>query len=330
MGRIRLQGRIQFASLTSKSNASTLVGCWFVTSCVSTWSYVVSDICKTLYDGRYNESAVDSAVNTMAITTYEMLCDGSCNDVKTYVGAKPYDLSCERLLCYDLSDFLEILCNRADMLMRRYIMNYMKFVLGKRRSHTLSTDLDESFGNVLLVLHLAFTYGRLYYPARSTSRRCIYSMASSSKVLLRGATIIVGNNISSDFYGTTLPYWRVRKLLQALACWFTTICNATIIMLNHGEHIIAASIGYVSIVYDLLLALFKVYSDYRNNRFDFARIDRWGVSHNYEFWSRICKNGSIRYVELFVRTHMRLLYERVYGGISTEMTTLSSFTNQTI
>ena len=57
------------------------------------------------------------------------------------------------------------------------------------------------------------------------------------------------------------------------------------------------------------------------------------MSHNFENgdqWSvlfcGLCKNGSIRYVELFVRTCTRLLYERVYGGISTEMTTLSSFT----
>ena len=217
--------------------------------------------------------------------------------------------------------------------MRRCIMKCMKFVPGKRRSHTLSTDLDTSFGNVLLVLLLAFSYGRLYYPARSTSQRCIFSMASSSKVLLRRAILLVGNNISSAFYGTTLPSWRVRKLSQALACWFTTICNATILMLNYGEHIIAASIGYVSVVYDLLLALFKFILYDRNNRYDFTRIDRWGVSHNFEIggqWSvlssGLCRNGSIRYVELLVRTLMSLLYERVYGGISTEMTTLSSFT----
>ena len=97
-------------------------------------------------------------------------------------------------------------------------------------------------------------------------------------------------------------------------------------MLNYGEHIIAASIGYVSVVYDLLLALFKFILYYRNNRFDFTRIDRWGVSHNFDFRSGLCRNGSIRYVELLVRTLMSLLYERVYGGISTEMTTLSSFT----
>jgi hypothetical protein len=307
-----------------------LVGCWFVTSCVSTWREVVSYICKTLYDGRYNESAVDSAVNTMAPTTVEMLCDGSCIGMKSYVGTKTCDSSCERFLWYALGDFLEILCNRADMLMRRYIMNYTKFVLGKRHSHPLSIDLDKSSGNVLLVLHLAFTYDRLYCPARSTSQRCIYSTAPSSKVLLQGATLIVGNNISSVLCGTTLPYWRERKLSQALACWFTTICNTTIIMLNYGEHIIAASICYVSVVYDLLLALFKFILYYRDNRFEFTRIDRWGVSHNSEFWSRICRNGSIRYVELFVRTRMRFLYDRVYGGISTEMTTLSSFTNQTI
>jgi hypothetical protein len=220
----------------------------------------------------------------MAPTTYEMLCDVSCPEVKAYVGAKSFDLSCERFLCYGLSDFLEILCNRADMLMSRYIMNYMKFLLGKRRSYTLGTVLDKSFGNVLHVLHLAFTYGRLYYPARITSQRCIYSTASSSKVLLPSATLIVGNNISSVFCGTTLPYWRVRKLLQALACWFTTICNTTTIMLNYGEHIIAASIGDVSrVVYDLLLAMFKFILNHRNNRFDFTRIDRWGVSHNSEF-----------------------------------------------
>jgi len=169
------------------------------------------------------------------------------------------------------------------MLMSWCIMNYTKFLLGKRRSYTLSTDLDKSFGNVLLVLHLAFTYGRLHYPARSTSQRCVHSTASSSKVLLRYATLLVGNNISSTFYGTTLPYWRVRKLLQALACWFTTICNITTNVLNHGEHIIAASIGYFSVVYGLLLAMFKFILPYRNNRFDFTRIDRWGVSHNSEF-----------------------------------------------
>ena len=169
------------------------------------------------------------------------------------------------------------------MLMSWCIMNYTKFLLGKRRSYTLSTDLDKSFGNVMLVLHLAFTYDRLFYPARSTSQRCNYSTASSSKVLLQSATLIVGNSISSVFYGTTLPYWRVRKLLQALACWFTTICNITTNVLNHGEHIIAASIGYFSVVYGLLLAMFKFILPYRNNRFDFTRIDRWGVSHNSEF-----------------------------------------------
>ncbi len=315
-----------------------LVGCWFVTKCVPTWRDVVSYICKTLYDGRYTDSTVDSAVNTMAPTTYEILCDVSCIDVKTYVDAKSCNSSCECFLWCALGDFLEILCNRMDMLMYRYIMKCTKFMLGKRRSHTsLSTDLDTSFGNALLALHLAFSHGRLFYPARSTSQRCIFSTASSSKILLQRATLLVGNNISSAFYGTTRPYWRVRKLLQALACWFTTICNTTIIVLNYGEHIIAASIGYVSVVYDLLLALFKFILYYRNNRFDFTRIDRWGVSHNSEIggqmpvlFSGLCKNGSIRYVELLVRTHMRFLYDRVYGGISTEMTTLSSFTNQTI
>ena len=255
-----------------------LFGCWFVASCVSTWNGVISYICKTSYDRRYNVSAVGSATNTVAYTTNRMLCDGSCNDVRTYVGAKSYDLSCERFLCYDFSDFLKILWYRMDMLMRRYIMTYMKFVLGKRRSHMLSTDLKTSFGNALLMLQLAFSYGQLYYPARSTSQRCIFSVA-----LLRRETLLVGNNISSAFYGTTLPYWRVRKLLQALACWFTTICNTTIIMLNYGEHIIAASIGYVRVVYVLLLTLFKFILYYRNNRYDFTRIDRWGVSHNFQF-----------------------------------------------
>ena len=310
-----------------------LVGCWSVTSCVPTRRDVVSYICKTLYDGRYNDSMVDSAVNMLAPTTNGLLYDVSCIDVKTYVGAKSYDLSCERFLWCALVDFLDILRNRMDMMMRRCIMMCMKFVPGKRCSHTLSTDLDTSFGNVLLVWQLAFSYGRLYCPARSTSQRCIFSMASSSNILLRGETLLVGNNIRSAFYGTTLPSWRVRKLLQALACWFTTICNATILMLNYGEHIIAASIGYVSVVYDLLLALFKFILYDRNNRYDFTRIDRWGVSHNFEIgdqWSvlssGLCRNGSIRYVELLVRTLMSLLYERVYGGISTEMTTLSSFT----
>ena len=96
------------------SGVRLLIGCWSVTSCVPAWRDFVS------YD-----SMVDFAVNTMAPT---ISYDVACIDVKTYVDAKSCNSSCERFLWCALVDFLEILCNRMDM------------------------------------LHLAFSYDQLHYP----------------------------------------------------------------------------------------------------------------------------------------------------------------------